>query len=159
MLRWWDGRTMINDRLKIQIEQLRLAQLWTVLGAVVMSVALVAGVIGGLYWLLSTLELPTLRWLCVGLILVLPAAVALTWLLAIGQAKSHLGGFDRGLDAGQKALETMGRGLSATVAAQRLEAQTAKRQPAAVTYDDLLPRPGGMRIIEDSRHSGEVVEL
>lgn len=158
------GRTDMNSKnqTKVQIEQLQLAKLWTILGAVVMSVVLVAGVIGGLYWLVSSLSVSTLRLLCVGLILILPASIALTWILALGQAKSHLGGFERGLDAGQKALETMGKGLSATVSAQRLDARSLKQTQAISAnqnYDDLLPRPGSMQISVMDDRRGEILDL
>lgn len=132
----------------------------TVIGAIgcmiVVSLALIAGVFYGLFWLVSRLDLDTLRWVTVGLILALPVAMFITWRLATHAAREHLSGFDRGLTGAQKTVETMGRSLSATASLARTSARAAKPLPG--DYDNLLPQVGSMRLI-DSPMNQDIVDL
>ncbi|MBN1889447.1 MAG: hypothetical protein JW850_15745 [Thermoflexales bacterium] len=143
--------------MKHKIERQRLVQVEIALGAVVI-VALVGGaVVGGLFWLASQFSDLTLRWLVVVSWLALPVSIPVTWRIATNAAREHLRGFDRGLDGAERTIQSVGRGLSATASLAR----TAARQPALPmgSNDDLLPRPGTMRIVDAGRGSGEILDL
>lgn len=124
--------------------------------AVIASLALVGGVLYGLYWLVSRLDYDTLRWVTVGLILALPVAVLITWRLATHAAREHLAGFDRGLDGAERTMTTMGRSLSATASLARTSARMAKPVPA--DFDGLLPQVGNMRLV-DAPTNQDIVDL
>ena len=128
--------------------------------AIVSSLALVGGVLYGLHWLVSLLDYDTLRWVTVGLILVLPVAVIVTNRMSSHWAREHVAGFDRGLDGAERTMTAMGRGLSATASLAR----TANRpvpanRPAAADLEKLLPQVGGMRLIEAADTEGDIIDL
>lgn len=136
----------------------RLAQVQLVAGGLVLALLLGGTVMGGLYWLACQFSGVALRWLVVGLVLALPVSILGTWKLATSTAREHLRGFDRGLDGAERTIQSVGRGLSASAAMAR----AASRQPAlpAGSNDDLLPRPGSMRILDAGRsNSNEVLDL
>lgn len=123
----------------------------------VVSLALVGGVLYGLYWLVSKLDLDTLRWVTVGLILILPIAVIVTNRASTHWAREHLAGFDRGLTGAQKTVETMGRSLSATASLARTATRQASR-PAPGDFDGLLPQVGTMRLV-DAPTGQDIIDL
>lgn len=122
----------------------------------VAALAVVGGVLYGLHWLVSRLDLVTLQWVTVGLILVLPVAVLITNRMSTHWAQEHLSGFDRGLAGAQRTVETMGRSLSATASLARTSARVAKPLPGDL--DGLLPQVGAMRLV-DTPASQDIVDL
>lgn len=124
--------------------------------AIVASLALVGGVLYGLYWLVSRLDYDTLRWVTVGLILVLPIAVIVTSRMSTHWAREHLAGFNQGLDGAKRTVETMGRSLSATASLARTSARVVK--PAPADFDGLLPQVGAMRLV-DAPTGQDIIDL
>ena len=139
-----------------KMERERLAQVEIALGAVVIVALVGGGVVGGLYWAACQFSDTALRWVVVVSWLALPISIIVTWKLATNAAREHLAGFDRGLDGAERTIQSVGRGLASTASLAR----TAARQPAQlVNNDDLLPRPGAMRIVDAGRGGGEILDL
>lgn len=125
--------------------------------AIVSSLALVGGVLYGLHWLVSRLDYDTLRWVTVGLILVLPVAVIVTNRMSSHWAREHVAGFDRGLDGAERTMTAVGRGLSATASMARTATRQAAR-PAPGDFDGLLPKVGAMRLV-DAPTGQDIIDL
>jgi hypothetical protein len=122
------------------------------------SVALLISV-GLLYYLTGRTTSTGLRWWAALATLAIPLTAGVTWLLTTQSAREHLAGFDRGLAGAEHTITAVGRGLSATASMARTAARSAPRPPAiASADDDLLPRPGQMRII-DALSSGDVINV
>lgn len=131
-------------------------RLLAVFGLAVIAAAILAAVVGGLYWATGKVSPVGLRWWTVIMTLVLPVAVFLTWKLGHTAAEAHLDGFDRGLVGAEQTLTTVGRGLSATASLARTAAQQEKKpQWQVAENDDLLP-PARMLPV---RAGGDVQEL
>lgn len=125
-------------------------------GISIVSALLMVGVIGGLYWLICQLGVMVLRWVAVGLVLALPLAVVITYRLATHAASEHLAGFNRGLDGAERTIQSVGRGLSATASMARA---TRNLPQAQQSNDDLLPRPGTMRILDAGKSDNSIIDL
>ena len=128
----------------------------TFVGAFVMVVLIIGGVLGCLYWLTLQFEGDTLRWVTVACILSLPVSVVITWRVATNSAREHLRGFERGLDGAEKTITSVVRGLSVTASMARVARGTAA---PVQSNDDLLPRVGTMRILDAGCDDGDLVDL
>jgi hypothetical protein len=126
------------------------------IGAALLALLVIGGIVGGLYWLTGLAGESGARWWAVTATLALPVAIAIAWRLATHAAREHLAGFDRGLTGAQKTVETMGRSLSATASLARTARPTAL---TLMANDDLLPKVGTMRLIESSRNTDELIDL
>lgn len=122
----------------------------------VIALALVAGAVGGLYALTGLAEGNLLRWVTVIAVLALPASILATWRIATHAAREHLAGFDRGIDGGERLITSLGRALSASASMARATKATAL---PAQSFDDLLPRPGSMKIIDATSNERQLIKM
>ena len=127
------------------------------------AVLLGAGVlVCTLYWLTGLARQEGARWWAVVATLTVPLVGASTWRVATHSAREHVSGIERGMDVSQRAVEGMGRSLSATASLARSARQeaitAAKSAHAAVENngDDLLPR---MRLVEPHAMSRQVIDV
>jgi hypothetical protein len=125
---------------------------------VIGTLAMISGIVALVYWLLGRLDPGGLRWYAVVVTLALPMLGVITWRLATHAAREHLAGFDRGLTGAQKAVESMGRSLSATASLARMARPAARSLPASA-HEDLLPRVGTMRLVEAQNDADELIDL
>ena len=125
-----------------------------VIGAAEIVLVAVAVIVGAVYLVTGTVGMDALRWWATLATLAVPVVIAITLRVATKAAREHLTGFNRGLDGAERTMQSLGRGLSATASM----ASAVKSQPAPA-HDDLLPRVGQMRIIEESRDDSQVIDL
>lgn len=125
------------------------------IGILIVSALLAAGLIAGLYWLICQLGVIVLRWVTVALVLALPLAVYITYRLATHAASEHLAGFNRGLDGAERTIQSVGRGLSATASMAR----ATRHLPQVQSNEDLLPRPGQMKILDAGKSDNSIIDL
>lgn len=132
-----------------------ISQVWAIVGAVIVTLSISAGIISGMYWLTVQSGEVGARWWAIVATLAIPASIIITYRLATHASREHLAGFDRGLDGAERTIQSVGRGLSATASLAR--SMHGVTQPVNKN-DDLLPRVGSMQLIEANEiHS--VVDL
>ncbi len=125
-------------------------------GYFVIAALVIGSILGSLYWLTLQFSETVLRWVTVGCILLLPVSVIITWIVATNSAREHLRGFDRGLNGAERAIQSVGRGLSATAAMARA-AKQGIHPPQS--NEDLLPHVGSMQILDAGRDDGSLIDL
>ncbi|MBN1891035.1 MAG: hypothetical protein JW850_23770 [Thermoflexales bacterium] len=131
-------------------------KLASTLGYAVMAILMIGSVLGSLYWLTLQFSETVLRWVTVACILLVPASVIITWVVATNSAREHLRGFDRGLSGAERAIQSVGRSLSATASMARAAKQGL---PPTQNHDDLLPRIGAMQILDVGHDDGDLIDL
>lgn len=130
-------------------------KLIVVLGLVIFALALIAGIVFGVFVATGAVDIISLRWWATILTVIYLPSIVITWRFAKREAKEHLKGFARGLDGAQLTLTSLGRGLSATASIAR----SSKPTMPPMRTDDLLPKVGGMRLIESRRDNDDVIDL
>jgi hypothetical protein len=133
-----------------------ISRIWAIVGAVIVTLAISVGVIAGMYWLTVQAGDVGARWWAIVATLTIPASIIITYRLATHASREHLAGFDRGLDGAERAIQSVGRGLSATASLARSAHEVP--QPVNKNDDLLLPRVGAMQLIE-ANETHSVVDL
>ena len=143
-----------KDGMKDKGNQL-ISRVWSIVGAVIVTLAIAGGVIAGMYWLTVQAGEVGARWWAIVATLAVPASIIITYRLATHASREHLAGFDRGLDGAERTIQSVGRGLSATASLAR--SARGSTQPVN-RNDDLLPRVGAMQLIE-ANETHSIVDL
>lgn len=132
-----------------------LEKLGVLIAGILFILALLAGIVALVFYATGTVSANSLRWWATVLTVIYLPSVIVIWHVAKREAKEHLKGFARGLDGAQLTLTSLGRGLSATASIARANKPT---MPPMRT-DDLLPKVGGMKLIESRKDSDDVIDL
>ena len=130
-------------------------KLAVLLGMVIFALALLAGIVAGVFVATNAVDIVSLRWWATILTVIYLPSIVITWRIAKREAKEHLRGFARGLDGAQLTLTSLGRGLSATASIAR----SSKPTMPPMRTDDLLPPVGAMRLLEARRNNDDVIDL
>lgn len=132
-----------------------LEKLGVLIAGILFILALLAGIVALVFYATGTVSANSLRWWATILTVIYLPSVIVIWHVAKREAKEHLKGFARGLDGAQLTLTSLGRGLSATASIAR----SSRPVTPPVRTDDLLPKVGGMRLIESHSKTDDLIDL
>jgi len=126
------------------------------IGLFVMAVIIVIVLpVYGLWSLAGTFEYPSLRWMSVSLVMLLPAVFGLGFWFGKVEVRGFLGGFDRALDGLTKAVDLRDRSK-----VRMQQAAKAPPKPAQPDFDVYLPQAGAFPTITQRQITqDEIVDL